>query len=228
LNKRAARVQAVINPLKVIIYNYPESQTEELDAINNPENPDAGSRKIPFSKVLYIERDDFMEEPPKKFFRLSPGREVRLRYAYFITCTNVVKNPSTGEILELHCTYDPQTRGGSAPDGRSPKATIHWVSAAHALDTEIRIYGQLFNKEDPGDAPEGNYLLNLNTESLKILKNCKIEPSLNNVTPGDRFQFERVGYFCVDNDSKPDAPVFNRTVTLKDEWARIQKREQGK
>jgi len=229
LNKRAMRVMAVLNPLKVVIENYPDEQTEFLDAVNNPEDQSAGSRKVPFSKVIYIEWGDFLEEPPKKFFRLAPGREVRLRYAYFITCKEVVKDPVTGEILELRCTYDPQTRGGSAPDGRSPKSTIHWVSEAHALNAQIRLYEKLFVKEDPDDAPDGNFMANLNPDSLKVVENCKVEQSLSEATPGDRFQFERTGYFCVDPDSRPGKPVFNRTVTLKDEWAKIVKRnDQGR
>ena len=197
---------------------------ELLEAVNNPEDPSMGTRKVPFSKTLYVERGDFMEEPPKKFFRLAPGREVRLRYAYFITCKEVVKDPATGEIIELRCTYDPATRGGSAPDGRSPKATLHWVSEAHAVDAEVRLYEKLFSKEDPDDAPEGNFMLNLNPDSLKIRNSCKVEQSLSEAKPGERFQFERIGYFCVDPDSRPGQPVFNRTVTLKDEWAKIMKR----
>ena len=224
LNKRALRAMAVLEPLKVVIENYPEGQVEFLDAVNNPEDPSMGTRKVPFSKILYIERGDFMEEPPKKFFRLAPGREVRLRYAYFITCKEVVKDPATGEIIELRCTYDPATRGGSAPDGRSPKATLHWVSEAHAVDAEVRLYEKLFSKEDPDDAPEGNFMLNLNPDSLKIRNSCKVEQSLSEAKPGERFQFERIGYFCVDPDSRPGQPVFNRTVTLKDEWAKIMKR----
>lgn len=226
LNKKASRAMAVLNPVKVIIDNYPEGQTELLDAINNPENLGAGNREVPFSRELYIERDDFMEEPPKKFYRLAPGREVRLRYAYFITCNSVVKDPVTGEILELHCTYDPLTKGGSSPDGRSPKATIHWVSAAHATNTEVRIYENLFSKESPDNAVDGNFISNLNANSVKILSNCKLEPSLAKAKSGDRFQFERLGYFCVDSDTKEGKLVFNRTVTLKDEWAKIAKKEQ--
>ena len=226
LNKRAPRAMAVLNPIKVVIDNYPEGQIEELEAINNPENPAAGTRKVPFSRELFIERDDFMEEPPKKFFRLAPGREVRLRYAYFITCHSVVKDPTNGRITELHCSYDPQTRGGSAPDGRSPKATIHWVSAPHAIDAEVRIYEQLFLKENPDDAPGGDFLANLNQDSLKTLSRCKMEPSLKRAETGERYQFERLGYFCVDKDSGEENPIFNRTVTLKDEWARIAKRTQ--
>lgn len=224
LNKRALRAMAVLEPLKVVIENYPEGQVELLEAVNNPEDPSMGTRKVPFSKTLYVERGDFMEEPPKKFFRLAPGREVRLRYAYFITCKEVVKDPATGEIIELRCTYDPATRGGSAPDGRSPKATLHWVSEAHAVDAEVRLYEKLFSKEDPDDAPEGNFMLNLNPDSLKIRNSCKVEQSLSEAKPGERFQFERIGYFCVDPDSRPGQPVFNRTVTLKDEWAKIMKR----
>ena len=224
LNKRALRAMAVLEPLKVVIENYPEGQVELLEAVNNPEDPSMGTRKVPFSKTLYVERGDFMEEPPKKFFRLAPGREVRLRYAYFITCKEVVKDPATGEIVELRCTYDPATRGGAAPDGRSPKATLHWVSEAHAVDAEVRLYEKLFSKEDPDDAPEGNFMLNLNPDSLKIRNSCKVEQSLSEAKPGERFQFERIGYFCVDPDSRPGQPVFNRTVTLKDEWAKIMKR----
>lgn len=225
LNKRALRTMAVLNPLKVVIENYPADTVEYLDAINNPEDPDAGIRKVPFSNVIYIERTDFMEEPPKKFFRLAPGREVRLRYAYFITCKEVVKDSQTGEIVELHCVCDLQTRGGASPDGRSPKATIHWVSAQHAIDAEVRIYEQLFSKENPDDAPDGNYLLNLNPNSLNVLQGCKLEPDMKNVKPGDRFQFERMGYFCADKDSTAEKKVFNRTVALRDEWSKIAKKQ---
>lgn len=228
LNKKANRAMAVLNPVKVIITNYPDGQTEDLEAINNPEDQTAGIRKVSFSKELYIERDDFMEEPPKKFFRLAPGREVRLRYAYFITCVKVVKDPVSGEIKELHCTYDPQTKGGSAPDGRSPKATIHWVSALHSVNAEVRIYENLFSKENPDDAPDGNFISNINPNSIRVKSECKLEPSLADAKPGDRFQFERLGYFCVDPDSIDNKLIFNRTVTLKDEWAKIAKREQGK
>jgi glutaminyl-tRNA synthetase len=228
LNKRAPRFMGVLKPLKVVIDNYPDSNVEELDAVNNPEDPAAGSRTVPFSRELYIERDDFMEEPPKKFFRLSPGREVRLRYAYFITCTSVEKDGATGEITALHCTYDPATKGGNAPDGRSPKATIHWVSARHALDAEVRLYDRLFNKENPDNAQDGNFMASLNSSSLSILYPCKLEPNLATAQSGDRCQFERIGYFCVDPDSRPERLVWNRTVTLRDEWAKIQKREQGK
>jgi len=223
LNQTSPRVMAVLRPLKVIIDNYPEGQVEELDAVNNPEDPSAGTRKVPFSRELYIEREDFMEEPPKKFFRLAPGREVRLRYAYFITCTEVVKDAS-GEIVELHCLYDPATRGGDAPDGRKVKATLHWVSAPHALKTEVRLYGNLFTKPDPEDVPEGqDFTANLNPNSLDVVTECYVEPALAAAVPLDRYQFERLGYFCVDRDSGPGNLVFNRIVTLKDTWAKIQK-----
>ena len=228
LNKRSPRVMAVLNPLRVVIENYPESESDELDAINNPEDDSAGTRKVPFSRVLYIERDDFMEEPVKKFFRLAPGREVRLRYAYLITCVDVVKDEQ-GEIVELICRYDPETRGGSAPDGRKVKATLHWVSAAHALSAEIRVYDHLFCKENPNDVEEGgDWKDNLNPDSLNVLSDCKLEPSLATAGPGDKYQFERLGYFCVDKDSQPEQLVFNRTATLRDQWARIQKRGQKK
>jgi len=225
LNKRAPRVMAVLRPLKVIIDNYPEGQVEEMDAVNNPEDPAAGTRKVPFSKVLYIEQEDFREDPPKEFFRLSPGREVRLRYGYFIRCTGVTKN-AAGEIAEVHCTYDPATRGGNAPpDGRKVKATIHWVSAAQAVPGEARLYDNLFLKEDPNQVEEGqDFTANLNPKSLEVLTDCKLEPSLADAVPGARFQFERMGYFCVDPDSVPGKPVFNRTVTLKDALAKIEKR----
>jgi glutaminyl-tRNA synthetase len=229
LNKRAPRVMAVLRPLKVVIDNYPENQVEEMDAVNNPEDESAGSRKVPFSRVLYIEQDDFREVPPKGYFRLSPGREVRLRYGYFITCKSVVKNDK-GEVVEVHCTYDPATRGGNAPpDGRKVKSTIHWVSAAHAVDAEVRLYGNLFSKADPTDAPEGqDFTANLNLNSLEVIANAKLEPSLANTAPGSRYQFERLGYFCVDPDSKLGALVFNRTVALKDTWAKVEKKQQGK
>jgi glutaminyl-tRNA synthetase len=224
LNKRSPRVMAVLRPLKVVIDNYPEGQVEELEAINNPEDPAAGSRTVPFSKVLYIEQDDFREDPPKQYFRLSPGREVRLRWGYLITCTSVVKNDA-GEVVEVHCTYDPETRGGNAPDGRKVKSTIHWVSAAHAIDAEVRLYDNLFMKENPSDVEEGQeFTANLNPNSLEVLEHSKLEPSLRGAQPGDRVQFERMGYFCVDRESTPDKPVFNRTVTLKDTWAKIEKR----
>jgi glutaminyl-tRNA synthetase len=224
LNKRAPRVMAVLRPLKVVIDNYPEGQVEEMDAINNPEDASAGTRKVPFSKVLYIEQEDFREDPPKEFFRLSPGREVRLRYAYFIKCTGVVKDAS-GEITEVHCTYDPATYGGNAPDKRKVKATIHWVSAAQAVSGEVRLYDNLFLKEDPGQVEEGqDFTANLNPKSLEVLTDCKLEPSLAEAVAGARYQFERLGYFSVDADSAPGSPVFNRTVTLKDAWAKIEKR----
>ncbi|HDM09583.1 MAG TPA: glutamine--tRNA ligase/YqeY domain fusion protein [Desulfobacteraceae bacterium] len=227
LNKRAQRVMGVLHPLKVVIENYPEDKVEELDAINNPEDPSMGTRKVPFSRELYIERDDFMENPPKKFFRLAPGREVRLRYAYFITCVDVIKDENTGEVIELRCTYDPATRGGDAPDGRKVRGTLHWVSAAHAIPVEVRLYEHLFLKPDPGDVEKGKTFKEyINPNSLVVLNPCYVEPSLANAKPGERFQFERVGYFCVDSvDSKPGTPVFNRTATLRDTWAKIQKRE---
>jgi glutaminyl-tRNA synthetase len=225
LNKRALRVMAVLRPLKVVIDNYPGGQVEEMEAVNNPEDASAGTRKVPFSRVLYIEQDDFRENPPKQYYRLSPGREVRLRYGYFVTCTSVVKDEK-GEPIEVHCNYDPATRGGNAPDGRKVKATIHWVSAAHAVDAEVRLYDNLFTKEDPNEVEEGqDFTANLNPNSLETLSHCKLEPSLANAKPGSRYQFERLGYFCVDPDSTPGKPVFNRTVPLKDTWAKIEKRE---
>ena len=228
LNKRAPRVMAVLRPLKVVIDNYPQNQVEEMEAVNNPEDPAAGSRKVPFSRVLYIEQDDFREVPPPKYFRLSPGREVRLRYGYFVTCTSVVKNQE-GEVVEVHCTYDPATRGGNAPEGRKVKATIHWVSAAHAVDAEVRIYENLFLKADPSDVEEGQDVLdNLNPNSLEVITNAKLEPSLANAAVGNRYQFERLGYFCVDPDAKPGKPVFNRTIALKDTWAKVEKKQAGK
>ena len=229
LNKRALRAMAVLRPLRVVIDNYPEGQVEELQAVNNPEDPNAGTRKVPFSRVLYIEQDDFREDPPKQFFRLSPKREVRLRGGYFINHTGVVKDEKTGELVEVHCTYDPETRSGNAPDGRKVKGTIHWVSAEHALDAEVRLYENLFTKEDPNDVPDGQeFTANLNSGSLEVLTNAKLEPSLAGAKPGDRYQFERLGYFCVDPDSKPGALVFNRTVPLRDSWAKIEKRDKGK
>ena len=228
LNKRALRVMGVLRPLKVVIDNYPEGKSEEMDAINNPEDASAGSRKVPFARVLYIEQDDFREEPPKGYFRLSPGREVRLRYAYFVTCTSVVKNEK-GEVIEVHCTYDPASRGGNSPDGRKVKSTIHWVSAEHAIDTEVRIYDNLFVKENPAEVEEGKDVLsNLNPRSLEVIPNAKLEPSMANVAAGGQYQFERLGYFCVDPDSKPGKPVFNRTAALKDAWARVEKKQPGK
>jgi glutaminyl-tRNA synthetase len=225
LNKRALRVMAVLRPLRVVIDNYPEGQVEEMEAVNNPEDESAGTRKTPFSKVLYIEQDDFREVPPKQYYRLSPGKEVRLRYGYFITCTGVVKDEKTGEVVELHCTYDPETRGGNAPDGRRVKSTIHWVSAAHALDAEVRIYETLFTCEDPNEVPEGGeFTDNLNPKSLEIVSNCKIEPSLEGAVAGSRYQFERLGYFAVDADTTASRLVFNRTVALRDTWAKIEKK----
>ena len=228
LNRRAPRVMAVLRPLKVVIDNYPQTQVEEMDAVNNPEDPAAGSRKVPFSRVLYIEQDDFREVPPPKYFRLSPSREVRLRYGYFVTCTSVVKNDK-GEVVEVHCTYDLATRGGDAPDGRKVKATMHWVSAAHAVDAEVRIYDNLFLNADPTDVEEGRDVLdNLNPNSLEVITDAKLEPSLANAAIGDRYQFERLGYFSVDPDSKPGKPVFNRTIALKDSWAKLEKKQGGK
>ena len=223
LNRRAPRVMAVLRPIKVVITNYPDGRFEEVDVINNPEDPSAGSRMIRFSRELYVERDDFMENPPKKFFRLSPGKEVRLRCAYFITCQEVVKD-ARGEIVELRCTYDPATRGGDAPDGRRVKATLHWVSAPHAVPVEVRLYDRLFSVEDPDDVPEErSFIDNLNPSSLEVLKDARAEPSVAALGPGARVQFERLGYFCVDIDSREAAIVFNRTVSLRDAWAKIQK-----
>jgi glutaminyl-tRNA synthetase len=226
LNRRAPRVMAVLRPLKVTIVNYPEGRAEELDAVNNPEDPAAGRRKVPFGREIYIEREDFMEDPPKKFFRLAPGREVRLRYAYFIKCVEVVKEPATGEVIELRCTYDPATRGGDAPDGRRVQGTLHWVSAAHALSAEVRLYNHLFTRENPNDVEEGRHFSDyINPGSLEVLRGCRLEPSLAAAAPGSRFQFERTGYFCADlKDSKPGRPVFNRSVTLRDTWAKIAKK----
>lgn len=221
LNRRSLRRMAVLNPLKVVIDNYPEDQVEEMDAVNNPEDLEAGLRKVPFSKVLYIEQDDFREQPPPKYYRLFPGNEVRLRYAYLVTCTHVIKD-ETGKVCEVHCTYDPATRGGDAPDGRKVKSTIHWVSAAHAKPAEVRLYDRLFTKEDPEEGEEG-FLGCLNPDSFKVVQ-AMIEPALADAPAGERFQFERLGYFCVDWDSTPDRPLFNRTVTLKDSWIKIEKR----
>jgi glutaminyl-tRNA synthetase len=222
LNRRAPRAMGVLDPLRVVIENYPEDRVEEMEVVNNPEDPTAGIRKVPFSRVIYIEADDFREDPPKKFFRLAPGREVRLRNAYFVTCTSVVKDDS-GAIAELRCTYDPSTRGGDAPDGRKVKATLHWVSAAHAVDAEVRLYDRLFSIENPGlTPPDRDWREFLNPHSLRVLTACKLEPSLAAAAPGDRYQFERIGYFCVDPDSTPGRPVFNRTVSLKDTWAKIE------
>ena len=222
LNKRAPRAMAVLRPLRVVLENYPAGQTEEMDVVNNPEDPSAGTRKVPFSGVLYLEHDDFREDPPKKFFRLAPGREVRLRNAYLITCQRVIKD-AAGNVVELRCTYDPATRGGDAPDGRKVKATLHWVSAAHAATAEIRLYDRLFSVENPG-AGDADFLTQINAQSLETIRDARVEPSLAAAAPGTRFQFERLGYFCVDPDTMPGAPVFNRTVTLKDSWAREQVR----
>jgi glutaminyl-tRNA synthetase len=229
LNKHAARVMAVLRPLRVVIENYPDDLVEEMDAVNNPEDVNAGTRKVPFSRVLYIEQDDFREDPPKQYFRLAPGREVRLRYGYFIKCSEVVKDAS-GNVIELRCTYDPETRGGNAPpDGRKVKSTIHWVSAAHAVDAEVRLYETLFTRENPNDVAEGQeFTSNLNPESLQVLKECKLEPSLRRAAPGGRYQFERLGYFCIDKESTPDRIVCNRTVGLRDAWAKIEQRGNNK
>ena len=221
LNKHALRRMAVLKPLKVVIENYPEGQTEELDAVNNPEDEGAGKRKVPFSREFYIEQDDFMEDPPKKFFRLGPGREVRLRYAYFVTCTDVIKNDA-GELVELRCTYDPETRGGNAPDGRKVKGTLHWVSAEHTVDAEVRLYDRLFEAEEPGK--DRDILEDLNPESLEVLTACKLEPALAEAEIGKAVQFERLGYFTPDPDGSVEAPVFNRTITLRDTWAKVQKK----
>ena len=223
LNRTAPRVMAVLRPLRLVIDNYPEGETEEMEAVNNPEDASMGTRKVPFSKVLYIERDDFREEPPKKFFRLAPGREVRLRYAYYVTCVDVVKDEQ-GEVVEVHCTYDPATRGGGSPDGRRVKATLHWVSAAHAIPAEVRLYDHLFGQADPDDVPEGeDFTAALNPHSLEALTSCQVEPSLAGTESGSRYQFERQGYFCADPDTTPDRLVFNRTVPLRDTWAKIAK-----
>jgi glutaminyl-tRNA synthetase len=229
LNRRARRALAVLRPLRVVIENYPEGRVEEMEALNNPEDPGAGTRKVPFSRVVYIEQDDFREVPPPKYYRLSPGAEVRLRYAYLVTCTGVVKDPRTGEVIEVHARYDPATGSGNTPDGRKVKATLHWVSAAHAAEAEVRLYETLFAREDPDDVPDGQDFVDaLNPNSLAVLRGCKLEPSLATAAPGTPYQFERLGYFCVDSgDSRPGAPVFNRTVTLKDTWARIE-RKQGR
>ena len=224
LNKGAPRVMGVLRPLRVVIENYPEGQVEELDAVNNPEDPGMGTRKVPFSRELYIEKEDFREDPPRKFFRLAPGREVRLRYGYFITCVGVVKNEDTGEVVELRCTYDPETRGGQAPDGRKVRGTIHWVSAAHSLGAELRLYDHLFTTERPDEVGDGaDFTSYLNPDSSETLRSCRVEPSLSDAEPGSRYQFERQGYFCVDADSSPGALVFNRTVSLRDSWAKIER-----
>lgn len=227
LNKRAPRVMAVLRPLRLVIDNYPEGQVEQMDAVNNPEDASAGTRKVPFSRVLYIEQDDFRENPPKQFYRLSPGREVRLRYGYLVTCTSLIKN-ERGEVVEVHCAYDPATRGGNTPDGRKVKSTIHWVSADHAVDAEVRLYDNLFTKEDPNETREGeDFTANLNPNSLDVVTNAKLEPSLAAATSGDRYQFERLGYFSVDPDTTPDRLVFNRTVALRDSWAKVEKTTKG-
>ena len=224
LNKRAPRVMAVLQPLKIVIDNYPEEQTEELAAVNNPENPEAGIRNVPFSRELFIEQNDFMEDPPRKYFRLAPGREIRLRYAYFITCTQVIKDEN-GHVIEIRCTYDPETKGGSAPDGRKVKGTIHWVSAKHCLDAEVRLYDRLFSVSNPGR--DGDFKKDINTDSLQVLTHCKVEPSLKNTDPNVTVQFERKGYFCIDLvDSSPDHLIFNRTVPLRDSWKKIEKSQQ--
>jgi glutaminyl-tRNA synthetase len=224
LNARAPRVMAVLDPLRLVIENYPEGSAEEMEAVNNPEDESAGTRKVPFSRVLYIEREDFREDPPKKFFRLAPGREVRLRYAYLVKCTSIAKDEA-GNVIEVRCTYDPDTRGGSPPDGRKVKATLHWVSAAHALPAEVRLYDRLFHRENPDDVEEGeDFTASLNPDSLKVVPGARVEPGLQKASPGDFFQFERQGYFAVDPDSTPGKPVFNRTVSLKDAWARIEAR----
>lgn len=222
LNQHAQRVMGVLDPLKVVLVNYPEGQVEEMECINNPEDSSMGTRMVPFSRELYIEREDFREDPPKKFFRLAPGREVRLRYAYLITCVDVVKDPATGQVTELHCTYDPATRGGSAPDGRRVKGTLHWVSAARALEAEVRIYDRLFSKSNPTEDKEIDFKTFLNPDSLEVLDSCKVEPCLAGAAPGSRYQFERKGYFCVDPDSSPGKLVFNETVSLRDSWAKIE------
>ena len=226
LNKRAPRVMGVLRPLKVVIDNYPEGLVEEMECINNPEDPSMGTRQVPFSRVLYIERDDFREDPPKKWFRLAPGREVRLRYAYYVTCVHAIKN-DRGEVVELHCTYDPETRGGWAPDGRKVQGTLHWVSAAHALDAEVRLYDRLFLKPNPLDVEEGqDFTASLNPNSLEVLSGCRVEPSLAGAAPGSRYQFERQGYFCVDPDSTGEKLMFNLTATLRDTWAKIEQAQQ--
>jgi glutaminyl-tRNA synthetase len=223
LNKRAPRVMAVLRPLRVVIDNYPEGQVEMLEAVNNPEDESMGTRQVPFSRVLYIEQEDFREDPPKQYFRLAPGREVRLRYGYFVTCTGVVKDEKTGEVVELHCTYDPATRGGNAPDGRKVKSTIHWVSAPQAVNAEVRLYDYLFDRPNPNE--EGVvFTAFLNPKSLEAVSNAKLEPSLAGAAPLNRYQFERLGYFCADSDSTAGQPVFNRTAALRDTWAKIEKR----
>ena len=224
LNKKARRLMGVLDPLKVVIDNYPEDEPGEMDVINNPECPEDGTRKVPFSDTLYIEKSDFMADPPKKFYRLAPGREVRFRNAYLVTCTDYVKED--GEVVELHCKLDPESRGGDAPDGRKVKSTIHWVSAKHALDAEVRLYDKLFTMEDPLSQKDKDFKELLNPDSLKVLKNCKVEPAVDGLKPGDRFQFERLGYFCVDKVGG-EVTIINRTATLRDTWAKIQKQQQN-
>ena len=227
LNKHSSRVMGVLRPLRLVIDNYPEDQVEEFDAVNNPEDPATGTRKVPFSRVIYIEQEDFREVPPPKYYRLSPGREIRLKYAYLITCVGVKKDLETGEVIEVHCTYDPATRGGDAPDHHKVKSTIHWVSSAHALEAEVRLYEKLFLKEDPNDVEDGaDFMSNINRDSLEVLTSCRIEPLLVGAAPGNRYQFERMGYFCVDPDTTPGKLVFNRTVSLRDDWAKIQKQQE--
>jgi glutaminyl-tRNA synthetase len=229
LNKRAPRVMAVLRPLRVVIDNYPQGRAEELEAINNPEDAAMGTRKVPFSRVLYLEQDDFREDPPKKWFRLAPGREVRLRYGYYITCTEVVKDPKTGEVVELRCTYDPATRGGSSPDGRKVQGTLHWVSAAHAVEAEVRLYDHLLSVADPSEQDQdADFRTFVNPNSLEVLTRCYLEPGLQGAAPGNRYQFERLGYFCVDPDSTEGNLAFNRTVTLRDTWAKIERKEKQK
>ena len=229
LNKHAPRVMGVLQPLRLVIENYPDDEIEELEAINNPEDPAMGTRMVPFSRVLYIERDDFREDPPKKWFRLAPGREVRLRYGYYITCVDMVKDKQTGEVIELRCTYDPATKGGWSPDGRKVKGTLHWVSAAHAIEAEVRLYDYLFLQSSPEEGEEGSdFKSNINQDSLEVLPSCRLEPSLAGATPGSRYQFERLGYFCLDPDSSVDKLIFNRTVTLRDTWAKIEKKMKEK
>jgi glutaminyl-tRNA synthetase len=229
LNKHAPRVMGVLQPLRLVIENYPDDEVEELEAINNPEDPAMGTRMVPFSRVLYIERDDFREDPPKKWFRLAPGREVRLRYGYYITCVDMVKDKQTGEVIELRCTYDPATKGGWSPDGRKVKGTLHWVSAAHAIEAEVRLYDYLFLQSSPEEGEEGSdFKSNINQDSLEVLPSCRLEPSLAGATPGSRYQFERLGYFCLDPDSSVEKLIFNRTVTLRDTWAKIEKKMKEK
>jgi glutaminyl-tRNA synthetase len=229
LNRRAPRVMAVLHPIKVVLTNYPDQLVEKFAAVNNPEDLEMGTREVPFSKEVYIERDDFLEDPPSRFFRLAPGREVRLRYAYYITCVDVIRDEASGEILELHCTYDPESRGGSSPDRRRVRGTLHWVSASHSVAAEVRLYDHLFLNADPDDESDGtDFIENLNPDSLATLTNCRVEPSLLEAAPGSNFQFERQGYFCVDSvDSKPELLVFNRTVSLRDSWAKIARNQAG-